>query len=301
MKKFLNSIICISIVMCFCQPVIAGEFKVYSSTGYKQLTRLRGPSHISINGEAVMLLVDFSGSMGRWIAEAKETLQFILPRIPYRSAVALRVFGERATEGGKEAACVSSRLVTNFEKENQEDVSEGLSGAKLGGMTPLVYGLQQVIESDFRGVSVYNSNRTRNKKKIILVTDGFETCGGDPCAYIKEVMRKRNDIKIDVIQLGNSDRLACLAEATGGEFKKVDGSKQKFEAAFETSFNVPKGTVSDARTYNEKIIKPKRIKKCSNNQPITTSRQQFSTRRPPIASNREPLASNYKFVNYEEN
>ena len=117
----------------------------------------------------------------------------------------------------------------------------------------------------------------------------------------KEVMRKRNDIKIDVIQLGNSDKLACLAEATGGEFKKVDGSKQKFEAAFETSFNVPKGTVSDARTYNEKIIKPKRIKKCSNNQPITTSRQQFSTRRPPIASNREPLASNYKFVNYEEN
>lgn len=287
MKKILNCLISLSIILCSCLPVLAGEFKVYTSNGYKQLTRLRGPSHISINGEAVMLLVDFSGSMNRWITEAKETLQFILPKIPYRSAVALRVFGERATEGGKESACSSSRLVTSFEKANQEQVSEGLSNAKLGGMTPLVYGLQQVIESDFKGVNVYNSNRTRNKKKIILVTDGYETCGGDPCAYIKEVMRKRNDIKIDVIQLGNSEKLACLAEATGGEFKKVDGSKQKFETAFETSFNVPKGTVSDARTYNEKIIKPKRIKKCSNNQ--------------PIAQNKQPLASNYKFVNYDEN
>lgn len=296
MKKILLFLIGLSVIAACAMPVQAGEFKVYSANGYKQMAKLRGPSHISINGEAVMLLVDFSGSMGRWITEAKETLEYILPRIPYKSAVALRVFGERAEAGSdRAAACTSSRLVTSLRKGNQSQISEGLSGANLGGLTPLVYGLQKTVEEDLKNVRAFDKNTTRKKKKIILVTDGGETCGGDPCVYIREVMQKRKDIKIDVIQLGNSDKLACLADATGGTFHKIDGSRQKFENAFEAAFNVPVGTVSESRneekvsskesklrvrTYNEKIVKPRRTKKCLNNQ---------------------PLASNYKFVNYGDN
>lgn len=296
MKKLLLLLIFLGMTF-FSMPVFAGEFRVYSSRSYEQLMRLNGPSVISINGEAVMLLVDFSGSMGRWLPEAREALGYILPRVPYKSAIGLRVFGEGQTAGTQNVdACKASRLVTSFKRSNQEKITEGLTSANLGGLTPLVYGLQQTIDEDLKNVNVFDSNTTRKKKKIILVTDGGENCGGDPCAYIREVMQNRKDIKIDVIQLGNSDKLACLAEATGGTFHKVDGSKQRFETAFEDSFNVPNGTVSNARkentkkvtsketvlrvrTYNEKIVRPKRVKKCSNKQ---------------------PLASNYKFVNYND-
>ena len=294
MKKLILKLM-LMCVMISCMPVSAGEFKVYSSKSYEQLMRLNGPSIISINGEAVMLLVDFSGSMGHWLPEARETLGYILPKVPYKSAVGLRVFGESSRQEGEQVeACKASRLVTSFKRNNQDKISEGLTTTNLGGLTPLVYGLQQTIDEDLKNVNVFDSNTTRKKKKIILVTDGGENCGGDPCAYIREVMQRRKDIKIDVIQLGNSEKLACLAEATGGTFHKVDGSKQKFETAFENSFNVPAGTVSRAknfdskkantgslnvRSYNEKIIRPKRIKKCANKQ---------------------PLASNYKFVNYND-
>ena len=79
MKKLVLLLMCLGMTVL---PVFAGEFRVYSSRSYEQLMRLKGPSVISINGEAVMLLVDFSGSMGRWLPEAREALGYILPRVP---------------------------------------------------------------------------------------------------------------------------------------------------------------------------------------------------------------------------
>lgn len=259
-------------------PANAGGFQVYTPNAYKQLNRIqRPPQRISIQGEAVQLLVDYSGSMGRWIGVAKDTLQFILPKIAQSSAVSLRVFGDRAQDGiYYESSCTASRQVVSLSRQNQKKILNGLDDSQVGGVTPIEFALRETVDTDFKNVRVFDKNRTFKKKKIILVTDGGENCGGDPCAYIRELVKTRKDIQIDVVQLGNDNRLACLAEFTGGTFFKVDGSKEKFESAFEITFEVPKGTVAEGR-YK---VQPTYRKKT------------------PRYSNNKPLADKYKYVKY---
>ena len=74
--------------------VFAGQYNVYTPTTYKQIEIVQSPKNAKIQGQAIELLVDYSGSMDKWIEIAKETLIYILPKIPDTSAVALRVFGE---------------------------------------------------------------------------------------------------------------------------------------------------------------------------------------------------------------
>ena len=67
------------------------------------------------------------------------------------------------------------------------------------------------VDVDFATLS------TNYPKKIVLITDGVESCGGDPCAYAKNLVKKRRDIIVDVVLVSAySDELKCLADTTGG-------------------------------------------------------------------------------------
>ena len=224
----------------------ADSYNVYTPATYKQIQIVQSPKNTRISGYAVELLVDYSGSMGRWIGEAIYTLKDILPKIPDTTSVALRVFGEYNGQAGFQYVdlCKATRLVAYFKHENQENILKGLTEAKIGGMTPLEFALRETVEKDLRGVRVFNNSRNDNKnKKIILLTDGDDTCGGDPCEYIRQFMKSHRDIQIDVVQLGTSTNLMCLTTATGGTFYQVNGNYHKFVSAFEQTFNVPAGTV----------------------------------------------------------
>lgn len=220
------------------------------------------PKYTNVKGDAVELLVDYSGSMSMWIEIAKEALIYILPKIPETNVVALRVFGERS-DGGYLAdyrtSCQATRLVSYFKKSNESSIVKGLDETALGGMTPIELGLKEVVENDFRTLRIIGPSK--QKKKIILVTDGYENCGGDPCNYIKEAARLNKSLQVDVIQLGNNNFLSCLAEETGGTFYTVH-NRDDFESALEKTFSVPSGTVDAGKlqkpdTSLESITKPK--------------------------------------------
>ena len=82
-------------------------------------------------------------------------------------------------------------------------------------MTPITYSLKQAVKKDlanFDGI-----------KHIILLTDGGENCDESPCDYAIDLVKKRRDIKIDVVafNVSNSDdldQLRCTADVTGGHF-----------------------------------------------------------------------------------
>lgn len=259
-------------------PVFASQFNVYTPNGYKQLNRIHnGPGRLKIHGEAVTLLVDYSGSMRSWITIAKDALNYILPKIPDTSAVSLRVFGESVDCGSSFInACEATRQVTSFKKANQSDISKGLDEAKIGGVTPIEFALRKTVEEDLLSVWVYDKNTTHKKKKIVLVTDGGDNCGGDPCAYIRNLMKTRKDIQIDVVQLGSNSKLMCLSAETGGSFYQVNGSREKFETAFESTFKVPQGTIAKGRYAETSTYKQKT----------------------PRYDAKSPLAKKYKYVNY---
>lgn len=270
MKKLSLIIVFLSLFLAS-SPVFASEFKIYTANGSQQLQRLTAPPRaMKIHGEAIELLVDYSGSMSGWINLAKEAIGIILPRIPYNSAVALRVFGERPGAHPEiTEVCKASRVVTSFGKQNERAIVNGLAEAKIGGGTPIEFALRETLEKDLKNLRVYDKNHTFKAKKIILVTDGGEGCGGDPCAYIREVMRTRKDISIDVIQLGNDNMLACLANETGGTFHKVNRNRCDFETALETAFNVLQGTVATSKYLEKSTYKPSPKKYSDNKQLVT--------------------------------
>jgi hypothetical protein len=65
---------------------------------------------------------------------------------------------------------------------------------------------------------------------MVVVTDGEDSCGGDPCAAAREIKRKRPNLVINVIDIGSggASPAACMAEITGGRVYKP-GSAVEFD------------------------------------------------------------------------
>jgi len=56
---------------------------------------------------------------------------------------------------------------------------------------------------------------------ILLLTDGRETCGGDPCRAAAEIAATAPGVQIDVISVGGHAIPACIAQLTGGRTDAV--------------------------------------------------------------------------------
>lgn len=203
------------------------KYNVYSPTVYKQKNLVQA----SIDLTVVELVVDYSGSMRPWINLAKSTLQTILPKISNKALVGLRVFGQDSTFGL--SSCTSSELMSFPKKNNKGQVLAGLNSARIGSSTPLTYALKKTVNNDFS--SFYN----KTKKKIILVTDGEDTCGGNPCDFVRKLMAERSDIVIDVIMISGSNKLKCLSDESGGAYYNVGTNSEFIEALNTTLQQIP--------------------------------------------------------------
>ena len=58
--------------------------------------------------------------------------------------------------------------------------------------------------------------------RIVLITDGQETCSGDPCD-IADAALAQNTV-IDVVDMTGTAPVACLAEQTGGRLYRPKGA-----------------------------------------------------------------------------
>lgn len=206
------------------------NYNVYTPTVYKQSNLV--VSNLKRSGDVIELVVDYSSSMTHWINLAKSTLVSILPKVPAGTNVGLRVFGQSSNDffiADMFQACRASRLVNFPQKSNSSAIISGLNSTRIGTSTPLTYALERTVYQDFSAFPL------KTKKKIILVTDGGETCHGDPCAFVKKLAATRSDIVIDVIIVNGSDSLRCLSEATNGKYYKI-GTDTDFGSAMGVTF-----------------------------------------------------------------
>lgn len=206
----------------------ASRYNVYTPTVYKQGNLIQAP--LKVKGDVIELVVDYSGSMEQWINLAKTMLVSILPKITEETNVGLRVFGHGNQNSlGLLNGCKATTLVSRAKPMNTDGIISGLNSTLIGGATPLTFALQQTVYKDFASLA------SETGKKIVLVTDGGETCGGDPCAFIRNLMSYRKDIKIDVIMVNGSNKLRCLADETGGRYYNTLNSID-FNSALNKSF-----------------------------------------------------------------
>jgi len=133
----------------------------------------------------ILFILDGSGSMlNLWEGKprmviAKEILNNIatkLNKIP-NVQMGLRVYGHLYPDN-----CKDSRLEVPFSSSNLLSIREKLGKIKPKGKTPITYALEKA------GYDFPLDPNSRNI--IILITDGFESCEGDPCATSLSLQKK---------------------------------------------------------------------------------------------------------------
>ncbi|WP_292652142.1 hypothetical protein, partial [Mesorhizobium sp.] len=84
---------------------------------------------------------------------------------------------------------------------------------------------------------------TEDKATVILITDGLETCNGDPCALGKELKAAGVDFTVDVVGFGltadEGRQVACLADNTGGKYIQASDEQALQNALIETIAAAP--------------------------------------------------------------
>lgn len=169
----------------------------------------------------VLFILDASYSMNRkWDNEmmwdiAKRTLAEFATTLDkkHHVALALRVYGHNFDVSYNN--CTDTKLEVPLDTNNSSIIKQVLSTLKYNGTTPIAYSLSFARE-DFKDL--------KGKNNIILITDGEESCGGNPCKISRILQENGICLKPIVIGLNISEfgieNLKCIGEVSNSKTAK---------------------------------------------------------------------------------
>ena len=185
------------------------------------------------------LILDLSGSMARDIGggetrmeAAKRVMNDVIDALPEREGVnvGFRIYGHLGdnTEAGRNVSCQSSDLVVPIQGVNKPALRDQVAAAQPIGWTPIALSLQRA-GGDFQpGEGVSNN--------ILLVTDGEETCGGDPCGVAESLATGAANVRTHVVGFALNEEQArlvsCIAERGGGLNLRAASARELSNAIF---------------------------------------------------------------------
>ena len=150
--------------------------------------------------------------------------------------IGLRIYGANFDPAStKETACKDSVLAAAIGPVKVSSIKNTIMVAKASGYTPIAYSLE-LAGKDFPA-------GPENTNIIVLVSDGKETCGGDPAAAAKRLVEQGFGIKIYSIGFDVDaearKQLEAVAEVTGGAYydaKDADQLQKSLEEIKQRSF-----------------------------------------------------------------
>lgn len=184
----------------------------------------------------ILFVLDASGSMeGMW--EGKESRMEIAKKILTRLVdslrtnqdleLALRVYGHRFNRQANN--CQDTQLEVPFAAKNHNAIINKLKAITPRGTTPITYSLQQAA-NDFPSAAGY-------RNILILITDGVESCGGDPCAASIEFQRKGIFLRPFIIGLGLNAGKALDCAGKYIDAQNTSSFNNVLNKAIETTFS----------------------------------------------------------------
>ncbi len=204
---------------------------------------------LSLNDRAVEIVVDASRSMwGQINGEAKMSIaKNILDDVSYWYPqdldLALRAYG--STSPSESNNCSDSSLLVPFSEYNREPIRAAISGLRPTGQTPIAFALDQAAR-DFGSLG--------SDRAVVLVTDGIESCGGDPARAARDLADQGIMVHVIGFGLGNAAdedtwSLQAIANASGGRYVTAGSAeelKQALAQTVATSYSVYKGNAEVA-------------------------------------------------------
>lgn len=160
----------------------------------------------------ILFVLDCSGSMWQDMGNKSrmEVARSILSRMvdslksQPNVELAVRAYGHRSAPGLQD--CRDTRLEVGFEPGNAQKIKDAIGKLKPNGTTPIAYSLTQSA-NDFPSV--------KSKNIVILITDGEESCGMDPCAVSLALQNKNIILKPFIIGIGLSDEAVKAFSCVG--------------------------------------------------------------------------------------
>ncbi|SDV99981.1 D-amino-acid dehydrogenase/Ca-activated chloride channel family protein [Marininema mesophilum] len=186
----------------------------------------------------VQILFDSSGSMagkvdgGVKMELAKEAIKKFSSQLPEGVNISLRVYGHKGSnsKSQKGISCKSTDVVYPVGPYREGVFQKALNKFRPAGWTPLANSIRAAAKD-------LNTKKGDQVENIIyVVSDGVETCGGDPVAEARKLSGSNTQTMINIIgfDVDNAGQRALkkVAEAGKGTYSKVD-SEEALEEYFE--------------------------------------------------------------------
>jgi hypothetical protein len=176
----------------------------------------------------VLLMLDASGSMAARLGgstkmdAARSAMTAFVAGLGDDAQVALRVYGHTGanTPAGKPLSCRGTTLVHPFGPLDAARFRAAIASFEPRGWTPIAAALQAAA-GDFPADA-------GGRNVVYLVSDGEETCGGDPVAAARALRESGIAVTVNVIGFGvdakTAEQLRPIAAAGGGDYLAVDTS-----------------------------------------------------------------------------
>jgi len=191
------------------------------------------------SARSVILILDSSGSMSdrmngsTRMQIAVRELESFVKSLPESTELGLVAYGNRIP------GCSSARLYSSLKRNNSSEILAKLPLFYPAGSTPIAKTLELVSQH-----ILHNQKKT----EIILISDGIESCDGDPIKEIREIRKKNPNVILHVLGLNvpkNEEKeLEALAQIGSGKYFSVGSSnamKQALEEISAVAVVLPRG------------------------------------------------------------
>ncbi len=188
----------------------------------------------------IVVILDASGSMNEVVSSepkikaAQNALDKFIATVPSDVNVALIVYGTHGSNSQSDQAisCAGIDVVYPLGPVDRANFTNTTNAIQAKGWTPLASAIGKV-QSILAG-------HEGEINEVILLTDGEETCGGNPITAAQGLRAVDAKTNVDIIAFAvtASDRsgLQQIAQAGGGEYKDVN-SESDLDAIFRESSN----------------------------------------------------------------
>ncbi|MEC7139738.1 MAG: vWA domain-containing protein, partial [Pseudomonadota bacterium] len=181
-----------------------------------------------------ILVLDYSNSMWGQIDEvakieiARDIIERNLADWNQSTRLGLVAYGHR-----RKSDCSDIELVAAPAAQATDAMLAFLADAAPRGRTPLTSALEQAARHATDGADSESGSAS-----LVLLTDGIESCGRDPCAAVTDLDAAGVALAVHVIGLDldgpEAEELRCIADITGGQFLTADDAKALDAALVDT-------------------------------------------------------------------
>jgi len=187
------------------------------------------PDTQALSDVNIIVILDSSGSMVEKIDSeakidvAKKAISDFLTKLPQGVKTGLVVYGHKGSNSvvDKDLSCKGIEEIVKLGGNNSSNIISAMGSFSPKGWTPIAGSLEFVK-------NIFNNNGKNNKNYLILVSDGVESCDGDPLAAARDLKLEIPGIKLIVIGFATDskthDLLKKIAIQGGGSYLIADNS-----------------------------------------------------------------------------